>query len=161
MPARIVIKGRAWWGSPELREHDRIRRKRAQAVPHGRKDTDREGQLVGAGAIAPTSAESPFREGASFRCEEDKVTYRVVRHLDPTQGWATSGFWQDRWRCKHHEVLALVERGLLDAAMEHGSQVRRYRCRDERLVLKSPVMATVERRRAKYREQFRKKGPKK
>ncbi len=155
MPARIVIKGRSVWGSPELRQRERARARQHQSLPLGRKGTPHEGQVLSPAGVPADSPASPYRAGIAFECPEDRVTYRIVLRLDPREGWATSDFWQERWRCRHVDVLRLVERGLLDAAMEQGSQVRRYRCRDERMCLGSPVLRNEARRRAEYRERFK------
>lgn len=154
MAARIVIRGRSTYATRDMRELERQQRLRRSGLPVGRKGTPQEGQLVGASAIPADSPQSPFRAGVALVCEEDNVVYRVVTKLDPRDGWATTGFWQKRWKCAHADVCKLVERGLIDAAIEHGSQVRRFRCRDERLVLKSDVMVTAERKRAVYRARF-------
>jgi hypothetical protein len=63
----------------------------------------------------------------------DGVEYRVVRAgaLDPREGWAPLVFWAQRWHCKHEVVIELAQTGWLDAAVEHDSPTRRYRCRDE------------------------------
>jgi hypothetical protein len=65
------------------------------------------------------------------RDEEEGVVYRVVARMDPLDGWAGTEFWQRRWKLDHKAVLSFVLSGWLDAAVECGSQVRRFRCRDE------------------------------
>lgn len=82
-------------------------------------------------AIAPTDVRSPFRAGIAVRDPEEDLVYRVVDYLPPTDGWASTDFWQARYRMRHEDIVALARYGFLDAAIEAGSQVRRYRCRDE------------------------------
>lgn len=106
----------------------------------------KDGRLVGAGAIPPDSPQSPFREGVQLFDSEDQISYRVVRSLDATSGWAVSEFWQLRWRLDHRAIIAFVETGLLDAAIEMQSHVRRFRCRDERLLKLHPVFRKHTRR---------------
>ena len=67
--------------------------------------------------------------------DEHKIPYRVVRYLDPRDGWAAMGFWLARWKphCTVQRFLQLTKLGYLDGALEEGSMVRRFRVRDERL----------------------------
>lgn len=156
MSSRIVIRGGTWWGSPEFHRGRRESANAQRAVPFARRPTrDMPGEMVD---LAPVN-DAPTRlvAGLSFRCPEDDVVYRIVPRLDPSDGWAPTEFWQKRWDCRHSDVLSLVRRGLLDAAITEGSQVRRYRCRDEAQVKKSAVLANKERRRAKYVEKFGKR----
>ena len=96
--------------------------------------TDRDGRLIELGAPVPAdSAESPFREGEAWTDPEDGLTYRVLgwKALDPKQGWGSLSFWLRRWKTTPGQIYRLVELGILDAAMEVNSALKRFRCRDE------------------------------
>lgn len=102
---------------------------------------DREGRPVDAAtAVQPLPAKSEVAPGLTLVDREEGVTYRCLQRLDPEDGWATTSFWQARWKCTHAAVLAAAMAGYLDAAVEVGSQVRRYRCRDERGLLDSSLL---------------------
>lgn len=87
--------------------------------------------------VDPGSPDSPFRAGAPFYDKADEITYRVVRvgGTAPLDGWRSADFWIKRWELDWPRLRILVEKGWLDAAMEEGSAVRRFRCRDEHRVL--------------------------
>ena len=87
----------------------------------------------------PVVYHEPYLDGVAVVDPDEGITYRRVQEQDPTE-WATTHFWCDRWKCSHEVVLKLVRRGLLDASIRAGSGIRRYRCRDERLVLESGLL---------------------
>jgi len=145
MPSRIVIRNKTWLDRGYSQAVEPIRQAERAApfkTVRSRGDDGRlhvEKQLVDvASAIPPDSAESPFRAGVAVRDEVEGIVYRVVAFgvLNPQDRWFSTRFWQDRWGISHKGVCALVERGWLDAAMEEGSEVRKYRCRDEGKVKK-------------------------
>jgi len=88
-----------------------------------------------------------FTAGVPFYDTKEQLTYRVVHSLNPLEGWAPIGLWRARWNLTHMEVIYLARDGLLDAVIEAGSQVRRYRCRDEYRVVTSEFMKKVTRAR--------------
>ena len=98
------------------------------------------GEATGALAIPPSSPRSPFQAGTGYYCREDRLTYRVLQQFDPAEGWATAAFWKERWRITYGGLLQLAREGLVDALLIEGSQIRRYRCRDEARVLRSEVV---------------------
>jgi len=108
--------------------------------------------------IEPDSPDSPFRVGTPYHDVHEDVWYRVVARLNIAEGWGTAGFWIARWGCFYGDVLKLVRMGWLDAALEHGSAVKRFRCRDEIRVLRwmeenapPPSPAPVRRKKATKR----------
>jgi hypothetical protein len=118
---------------------------------------DREGEEVDcATGIPPTSPRSPFREGSAVLDRDEGIYYRCVGYLDPFLGWATTSFWQDRWYVDHRSILRYVEAGFLDAAIEKGSMVKRYRCRDEWGLLESE---THKKEKARMRKSDRNDRP--
>ena len=82
----------------------------------------------------------PNGEGAVLLDPDENITYRRVQEQDPREGWATSKFYRDFWNCEHETLLKLVRRGLVDASIRQGSGIRRYRPRDNRLVLESGLV---------------------
>lgn len=134
MASRIRLHGRTYYESPGYRDIRRELDRAKKSLPR-----DKEGNPVDLSSVAPASPQSPFRAGLSYLDPEEGISYRVVPKLDPREGWATSEFWQDRWRLRHSDLIKFVELGLLDAAMLESSQVRRYRCRDEAAVQRSTV----------------------
>jgi hypothetical protein len=90
-----------------------------------------DGSVADGSPIPANSPQSSFIAGKAFFHTEDRIWYRVLKTLDPTAGWASSDFWQDRWHVDHKAVLSFSEAGFLDAATEEGSLAVRYRCRDE------------------------------
>jgi DNA-binding transcriptional ArsR family regulator len=142
MATRVVVHGQEVWSNqdhrrlmmrPSAREGANVRRSRLMPDPV---------PIDVAGAIQPDSVDSPFRVGVGYFDSEEQVAYRVVRSgmINWTDGWATIAFWRNRWKLSVEEVFRLTRAGLLDAAMEDCSQVRRYRCRDEQKVLAHPVV---------------------
>lgn len=124
MASRIVERNRVSWQS-----QDWSRKKKPYI---SERDVDETGQLIDvASAIPPDSPKSLFRAGEAVLHPGDKIYYRVVDYLPPRDGWASTDFWQDRWKVDHKAVLAFAARGFLDPAMETGSQICRFRCRDE------------------------------
>jgi len=118
MPTRIVLRGVVVWASRDFRMVPR-----PHEVPHE--------------TIDPESYHAPFRDGEGWTDPDDDITYRIVRKglLDPAQGWGTIDFWLERYNCQVNALHAMCERGMLDAAIEEGSVVKRFRCRDETRVL--------------------------
>jgi hypothetical protein len=122
MSTRIVRGGKTIWASRDFRLPRRVEGPAR----------DRDGIPVDVvRAIPADSARSIFREGVPLSDDNEGITYQVLGRCDPLQGWATTAFWQDRWRIKHGDLVKFVSLGYLDAAIEAGSQIRRFRCRDE------------------------------
>lgn len=120
---------------------------------------DKDGRPVDvAFAIPSESPKSPFREGTPVYDPEEDIAYQCVKDLDPLSGWATTDFWQKRWNVDHRAIVAFVMAGELDAAVEIGSQVRRYRCRSEYTLLRSELMKKSKHRLAQKRFKDRKAG---
>lgn len=94
------------------------------------------------------SSELPPAVGEAYR-DEDGLNYRVVGVgvLRPEDGWARAEFWLKRWKLVWKQFADLVERGLLDPAMETGSMVKKYRCRDEGACLARIEVLKTRRRR--------------
>lgn len=120
MPSRIVIHGRTRVASRDYRQNRPAlppRNKAGDVIEDFRVDVN----------------EAPFREGEAFFDVEEQIEFRVVNanRLRPADGWGTGPFWCKRWKCTGKTLRDLVLRGMLDAAMEVDSQVRRFRCRDE------------------------------
>lgn len=142
MATRVVVRGQVWYADREAREQLVLRQKAREALaPADRHGEPLTGMSSPSRGVAGASAPLPFRAGVGFRCPEDRLDYRIVSFLDPAGGWATTAFWQKRWRLTHGGILELARNGLLDAAMLECSQVRRFRCRDEASVLASDVVA--------------------
>jgi hypothetical protein len=141
MAARIVVRGQVYWQDHAARAQRRVLRAAVEAVPRDRTGRQLEGEDSPAHPIQPVPKAQPFRAGWPWTDPEEAVTYRVVGHVDALAGWASSSFFQARWRVGHREILQLARAGLVDAAIAEGSQVRRYRTRDEAAVLRSdPVL---------------------
>ena len=119
MSAQIICNGRVVWRTPgpQLRRPELPR--------------DREGNVLLPEAIPPESPQSVFRAGTPHFSQTDRIWYRVLTSCPPIDGWASTDFWQDRWSVDHKAVLDFATAGFLDPAMEEGSKVSRYRCRDE------------------------------
>jgi hypothetical protein len=98
-------------------------------------------------AEPPPRAYEPYQEGVAVLDPDENVVYRRIQSQDPKEGWATTAFYQDFWGCDHETILKLARRGLVDASMRAGSQIRRYRCRDNRLVLESGLVGAKGRNR--------------
>ena len=118
---------------------------------HGFDDDGRPiyGNLSLVDGIPPPVYHEPYLDGVAVVDPDENIAYRRVQEQDPKEGWATTHFWCDRWECDHEIVLKLVRRGLLDASVRAGSGIRRYRCRDERLVLESGLVSVRNRRARK------------
>lgn len=84
-----------------------------------------------AAAIPPDGPAAPFKAGRAYYDSTEDLVYRCVSATVSPIGWAPTEFWQDRWKIQHRDVVELARRGLLDAVVYEGSQVRRYRCRNE------------------------------
>lgn len=121
MPGRIVVNGQTAWATRRWGENRPV----APAVPR-----NRAGEAISLDPIPPTSPDSPFREGTAYHCPDDDLTYRVLSHINVSEGWGTSSFWCKRWRCTFKQLLDIGRRGWLDAAID-GALTKRYRCRDE------------------------------
>jgi len=93
--------------------------------------------------IPPDSPDSGFRAGVPYEDDAEDVVYRIVARLNVAEGWGTGAFWMQRWGCYYADILAFVRKGWLDAAIEEGSSVKRFRCRDELRVRAelAPVLA--------------------
>lgn len=125
MATRTIIDGRLRWSNTRPNSH---KLPAQPEVENGAVVDDR---------IPPNSPRSPYRAGTPYYDVVQDIEYRVVGSgiLDPRQGWATAAFWVKRWKISYKQLVQLVQRGMLDAAMEQSSDVRRFRCRDERSVL--------------------------
>lgn len=110
---------------------------RGMPEPGAEVPRNRFGERITDFRIEPSSPDAPFRAGVPFDDPEDGITYRVVRAggLPPLDGWRSARFWVERWSIKWTHIRLLVEKGWLDAAIEEGSAIRLYRCRDEHRVL--------------------------
>lgn len=138
MPSIIRINGRLYTGSRDYRvDHVRAGESRALAANTRRDELPCDGT-----PIPPGSPDSPYRAGEPYFDEAEDVVYRIVSRINVAEGWGTAAFWMKRWACYYVDLLSLVRKGWLDAAMEEGSAVKRFRCRDERRVLASlaPVL---------------------
>jgi hypothetical protein len=120
MPTRLFVRGQV------VRDTAR-RRVKVPEVP-----ADLAGELSPRSQF--TSIDRMLRAGVVV-VDERGITYRIVRYLDPRDGWAGSSFYLSRWSCHAPEFYALVLGGYLDGGLEEGSTVRRYRVRDERAAL--------------------------
>lgn len=134
MTTRVITRGKTSFASRDWRPGvvaGEARPLGLQPIPeHGYQDPS---GFVG---VTPVVSEAPpLSAGSAFRDPQDDVVYRVVgRALLPSEGWASLDFWLRRWGVGFVTVRRLIERGLLDAALEHESSQRRFRCRDERQV---------------------------
>lgn len=110
-------------------------------------------------AIPASDPASPFRAGVALRDLDEELVYRVVHHLPPDGGWASTEFWQDRYKIRHRDVITFARAGFLDPAMEEASQVRRYRCRDEQRLKRDPIFKKIKARavKAKHNKKRRSK----
>ena len=126
MPTRILIRNEVRYRSRNYQTAP------ASMPPHAA----REGAACVMETIPAHSTQSQFREGEAWTCPQDGITYRVVGRgrLKPADGWGRMEFWLDRYRAMTDDIEILIERGLLDAAIEAQSPVKRYRCRDEERV---------------------------
>ena len=147
MPSVIRINGRLCTRSPDYRA---IYSRAGEAVALAA-NTRRDGLPCDGTPIPPESPDSAFRVGVPYKDDAEDVAYRVVTRLNVTEGWGTASFWMRRWRCHYADVLAFVRKGWLDAAIEEGSSIKRFRCRDEHRVRASlePVLADRAARSAK------------
>lgn len=147
MPSRIVIRGHGnastadWTRGVDWR----------QGRPVGLASNPEARPPVPHGFAAPSRVVQPFRDGTPWTDPETGLVYRVLPRLDGPEGWATTGFWQGRWSIDHGGVLLLAREGLLDAALESGTAIRKYRARDERITLASEPMARIRARLARAR----------
>ena len=131
MPSRIILRNKVAWRSAGWP---------TKARTIFKDDSTEDGDPIDyAAAIPPESSASIFRAGEAVFHSADKIHYRVLDRLPPLEGWASTDFWQDRWHVDHKAILAFAERGFLDPAMETGSQVCRFRCRDEHRLKLSDV----------------------
>lgn len=127
MPSIIRINGRLYTGSRDYRvDHVRAGEPKALAANTRRDELPCDGT-----PIPPDSPDSPFRAGEPYWDDAEDVVYRVVSQINVAEGWGTAAFWMKRWGCYYVDLLAFVRKGWLDAAIEEGSAVKRYRCRDE------------------------------
>ena len=145
MASRLTLNGRVVQQSRDLyakRPDPRL------SVPRSK-----DGNIIqSARPIGAEDPRSPFRAGIPYQDPEDGVTYRVVSRLDPLEGWASQAFWTKRWKVLPQSIAVIAQHGLLDAAMEQNTYAKRYRARDERLILESAVFAQ-ERKRAQAEQE--------
>lgn len=154
MSTLLRINGRIAWASPDFQ----VRRKRVPV------ELDENGELVDfVSAVPPNPKSVRFLPGTNWTSPDSGLVYRVVAHLDPAQGWATTAFWQDRWSLDHRAIVALALAGILEPAIEHGTWVPRYRCCSEEAAKASKPFKLAKsrlsdsRRRARKREEERRK----
>jgi len=130
MPSIIRINGRIYTGSRDYRvEHTRAGESRALAA-----NTRRDNLPCDGTPIPFDSPDSPYRAGEPYFDETEDVVYRIVSKINIAEGWGTADFWIRRWACYYIDLLSFVRKGWLDAAIEEGSAVKRFRCRDEHRV---------------------------
>lgn len=133
MAGRIVAGGRVISITPDLRRRSVPLR---LGVPR-----DADGRTIDSAFSLARPGEPKLQSGVVVYDRLEKTSYRCVARLDPLEGWAPTEFWQKRWKVPHGAIIAYVDAGFLDAAVEEGSQVRRYRCRDEWRLLHSELHA--------------------
>jgi hypothetical protein len=127
MPSIIRINGRLYTGSRDYRAaHVRAGESAALAA-----NTRRDNLPCDGTPIPADSPDSPFRAGEPYHDEAEDVVYRIVSRINVAEGWGTASFWMQRWHCYYVDLLGFVRKGWLDAAIEEGSAVKRFRCRDE------------------------------
>jgi hypothetical protein len=128
MPARIVIRGKAFYTS---QDYDRNRLKHLRALQALETKTPQYDP------VPHDHPHAPFRLGQPYYDRDEGVEYRVVPStvLDPAQGWGTKAYWIQRWNCDPSFITHVCQRGWLDAALTPDSPTRRYRCRDEQRCL--------------------------
>lgn len=144
MPSIIRVNGRGIAHSPDWRPGQ------VAGYSPATSNNLRKGMLVHADGtpIPADSPESPFRAGVPFYDEHEDVVYRRIENLNVAEGWGTAAFWQKRWKCLYRDILHLVQRGHLDAAIERATNLKRYRCRDEHAaleVLRARTLASAQR----------------
>jgi len=127
MPSIMRINGRTQAVSRDYRS-DHVRAGESKA---GAANLRRDGQPCDGTPIPADSPDSPFRAGEPYEDEAEDVVYRVVSRLNIAEGWGTAAFWVRRWSCSYVDLLSYVRMGWVDAAIEEGSSVKRFRCRDE------------------------------
>lgn len=82
--------------------------------------------------VEPDEAEpTELRGGDVWYDQDEQVHYRVIGSTPAVEGWATSPFWLKRYEIALSTLLRMVQRGLIDAAMERGSPTKRYRVRSD------------------------------
>lgn len=141
MVSRIIVHGRTAWASPTFR-----------VPPRTRNPTKASGEPIKDFRIEPNSPDAPFRIGSPYFDPEEQIEYRVVRPeiLQPSDGWGTADFWCTRWLATFDFLKKMISKGWVDAAIEAGTRVRRYRCRDEQRVLgELSAPQKIEKRRTK------------
>jgi len=153
MPSRLVLHNKTVWRSPDDKRIDWT-----QGLPtrvRGNRLNREVDPIDCTTAIERTEDTRPFTAGHGVMDTEEQVVYRVVTHLNPADGWASTAFWQDRYKIFHHHVLELARLHFLDAAMEEGSQVRRFRCRNEEALKADPILKRLRGRATKSRHKKR------
>ena len=128
MPSKLIIQGRTYY-SRGYKKHPQ------PVVARGR-----DGEPLD--CVTPLANQNgkvdrKLRAGDHYTDPDDQVVYSVLRNLPPAEGWASLDFWLDHLRLPHKPFIRLVKHGWFNAAMEDGSEVRRYRCRDEVSMKKS------------------------
>lgn len=149
MPSIIRINGRLYTGSRDYRA-DYVRAGDSKALAANER---RDGLPCDGTPIPPDSPDSPYRAGEPYFDDAEDVVYRIVSHINVAEGWGTAAFWMKRWSCYYTDLLILVRRGWLDAAIEEGSAVKRYRCRDESRV-RAYLIPAIEKRTAFPKEEI-------
>lgn len=116
MASRITINGKIQWSSRDWRNPTLGRQSEAltldQVYPQ------------------PPPSDIPPRVGAPFTDPDDGVTYRVVANINPLDGWCLAEQLTKHYNIPYKVLMHWARIGLVDALMEHGSPVKRYRPRD-------------------------------
>lgn len=78
---------------------------------------------------ADRQVETALRSGRPHFNKDHGLTYRVIDHADPGQGFATMEFWLRRYGVLWGRLRDWCLQGWFDAVYEVGSPTPRYRCR--------------------------------
>jgi hypothetical protein len=107
---------------------------------------DRHGEILNVNPLAEDDPRAPLRGGDPYFDAEDGITYVVFPKLNHLDGWAPLDFWRIRWAMSEPALFRMVSRGFLDAGIDARARVKRFRCRDERLVKESTFWAEERKR---------------
>lgn len=120
MSARIILGGRVVWSTV---------RRAPPVEPYNPAEYVNDDERAAARAARELERATPT-VGVPFVDHDEQVTYRVLAHLDPAQGWALADTVLGWYSIAYHELLDFVRRGFVDAAVERGSAVKRFRVLD-------------------------------
>lgn len=125
MAARIVLNGQLAWGTLGLGT--------ARAAPRTvLLDRDPES---GALLEAPSYRREGPVVGVPWQDPDSGLRYRVVQRLSTSEGWVGAPTIMRWYSITHRQVLDLLERGLLDGALEVCSPTKKYRVLDPAKVI--------------------------